>query len=568
MSIHILHLSDIHAGTGEFLDQDSKDYLPESDRERMLDRLSRYLESLPDKPTYLILSGDITLRGSPTGLVAVRSWLLSAIEKHILPPPKRIIVTPGNHDPIRGVAEGVHRDRKRYESFYTNYGRTFPHSHIPGWDPKLDTSNLNFRSRNRHFGGVSTRERFGDVQVVSNHPFILDLERDILIFAFNSSLACGVHINPPYFVPLNDYLNQQRSESPSTRLENLLRELKDSTLVDAGLIGTEQLAYFALLMTKMRKELGDRWANLTKIAVLHHHISHLWNQQLELKRFEAVVDAAQLKQYLIEYQFDLVLHGHKHTNNVSLDGSLIPVSDKSTYSPLCIISGGTVGGIPRTGDTQSFKLIELKGNVGPRNQATVREVPLRDTASPSDVIGKYSRFYQVPLAAKLPELHDNHELKEALDNILANKLAPELFRKNSYIISVGETQLPSGVPEIVSNKINYRFYRSAENSSEIVYYELLLATEELNFRQRSRIHWMLTDVRASRRDSILNCRVVLLIGDLSKTGLFQGRLPDEVKKSIATLKNWFGPAIKSGLLEVRAHQFSPRQVREGFGLSA
>lgn len=405
MSITILHLSDIHAGSGELKDEDIKDYLPSAERERMVDRLSRYVEALSRKPDYVIVSGDMTLKGDPNGLESVRDWLIGMFEGNLLPSLERIILTPGNHDPTQGIPEGPDRDRKRFENFFVAFGQTFPHSHTPGWDPKLDPSKPQFTPGSRFFGGIEVTSRYGETKIASSHPFLLDLETDVLIFAFNSSLACGVYTNPPYFAPIRKFLLEARraNSKKSKSISELIKLLENSTLVDAGLIGSNQLSYFAGLMNRMRKELKDRWRKLTKIAVLHHHISHLWEQQLELKRFEAVVDAHQLKQYLIEQEFDLVLHGHKHTNNISLDGSLIPVSKRQTYNPLCIVSGGTVGGQPRTGERQTFKLIELQGDVGPRSQVVIKEVPLRDAAAPASVIDRDSEVYKIPLATKPSE---------------------------------------------------------------------------------------------------------------------------------------------------------------------
>ncbi|PYK25651.1 MAG: hypothetical protein DME59_09995 [Verrucomicrobia bacterium] len=412
MSIIILHLSDIHAGTGELVDVDVKDYLPLSERERNLERLGDYIAALPKKPDYVVVSGDMTLRGDPAGLLSVREWLITGIEGGLLPSEDRIIVTPGNHDPTWGIPDGNDRDQKRYANFFEMFGSTFPHAYIPGWDPKLDETHPSLRSTKKQIGGLETKVRFGKIEVTSNHPFLLDLRNDVLIFAFNSSLACGVYTNPKYFEPLNTFLMELERTNSTKRVTDLILVLRDSTLVDAGLVGKDQLNYFRRLMGRMRKELSDRWDKLTKIAILHHHISHLWNQQLELKQFEALVDAAQLKRYLIENNFNFVLHGHKHTNNVSLDGSLIPVSDKKNRNPLCVVSGGTIGGMPRLSDSQTFKLIELVGDTGPRFEAVITEIPLRDTGSPSDIIAQESRIYRVPFAAKLPECDSDPELKE------------------------------------------------------------------------------------------------------------------------------------------------------------
>ena len=68
--------------------------------------------------------------------------------------------------------------------------------------------------------------------------------------------------------------------------------------------------------------------------------------------------------------------------------------------------------MPRLSDSQTFKLIELVGDTGPRFEAVITEIPLRDTGSPSDIIAQESRIYRVPFAAKLPECDSDPELKE------------------------------------------------------------------------------------------------------------------------------------------------------------
>src|SRR5439155_27304534 len=96
-----------------------------------------------------------------------------------------------------------------YENFFELFGTTFPHAYIPGWDPKLDATRPNLNLKKQQIGGVETKEKFGKIEITSNHPFLLDLKNDVLIFAFNSSLACGIYIDPPYFDPLNKFLIEQ-----------------------------------------------------------------------------------------------------------------------------------------------------------------------------------------------------------------------------------------------------------------------------------------------------------------------------------------------------------------------
>jgi len=152
------------------------------------------------------------------------------------------------------------------------------------------------------------------------------------------------------------------------RLQEVSNAYLDTLIADAGLIGEEQIQYFIKVMSYFRDVLNTHYDRLTKIAILHHHIGHIWEQDLELKSFEAIVDAAQLKTALIANDFDFVLHGHKHINYVGLDASLIPISENRALNPLCIVSGGTVGGYPRLNDKQTFKLLQLDGNNGPRKR--------------------------------------------------------------------------------------------------------------------------------------------------------------------------------------------------------
>lgn len=196
----------------------------------------------------------------------------------------------------------------------------------------------------------------------------------------------------------------------------------DSLVIDAGLIGDAQLQYFIALMRRIKAALGQRYIHLTKIATLHHHVSHLWDQQLEVKAFESVLDAAQLKRSLIENGFHFVLHGHKHTNHVGLDGSLIPLSEMGPFTPLCIISGGTVGGNPRINDRQTFKLLTLDGKKGPRTRAKVSEIAIREVGNYDTSINSDARVFNVPISQWLPPIQALDGALGLLDSVLVARL--------------------------------------------------------------------------------------------------------------------------------------------------
>lgn len=405
----ILHLTDIHAGPGELEDEDGKVHIPNDHRVRQLGRLAEYIEALPRKPDFVVVSGDVTIKGERQGMEDFKAWLFSNMKSNSLPPRERIIIVPGNHDVTRRSRKDT-PSRVQFLNFSEVFAKVFPHAYLPDLDPPLVATEPTFAPDSTTLiGGITTGSEYGETKLISSSPFVLDLETEVLIFAFNSALGCGLPLDPEkrilggldLAVQIHQQDNNVRAQFEAAREAYL-----DSLVVDAGWIRDEQLLYFRRFMSRLRRTLGRRFDRITKLAVLHHHVSHLWKQQLELKEFEAIVDAAQLKQMLIENCFDFVLHGHKHTNHIGIDGDLIPVSDKLRFDPLCVVSGGTVGGYPRLNDYQSFKLLFLTGAKGPRSRAIIHEIPIRLAGNPADALVDEAKIYHAPISRKIPRLHD------------------------------------------------------------------------------------------------------------------------------------------------------------------
>ncbi len=566
MSISILHLSDIHAGKMELKDEDLKQRVPDAERERMIERLTNYLRSLSSPPDYVAISGDFTIQGDEQGFIDFRKWLTERVSEGSLPSYENIIITPGNHDVIWRVEnrEGWHKERYKY--IFENLCKFLPHAYVPECDPSLNYKNFTIPTKpSTSLGGLTTVAKLGKVEIDKSFPFLLDLEKDILLFAFNSTLGCGVYLptDSNIIQPLGGLCAIfDKNDVIKEKIIKIRNSYKESLLVDAGLVGEDQLKYFSNLMTKIRNRLGSKYNRLTKIAILHHHISQLWRQQLEVKIFESVLDAAQLKQSLIEYEFDMVLHGHKHTNHVSLDGSIIPISSKKPFSPICICSGGTISGYPRLNDTQSFKVIIFDEDTGPRTSATVMEVPLLDDPDPRHVIQNESKIYPVPISSRLPGLHDLPDVKEKLDSFLRDKYAKELKTDGHLVVSGAKSQLPPADTDIVSKASKYNFDCIIDKSAERIFYDIILATRTLNFRQRARIYWMLTDVKSLANREKKKSKIVILIGNLEGTHFFRGQIRGEINESIKLIKKWFSPALKGSLLQIRQHNFVQDEVEE------
>ncbi|MGD2089330.1 MAG: hypothetical protein PVH61_24355 [Candidatus Aminicenantes bacterium] len=256
----------------------------------------------------------------------------------------------------------------------------------------------------------------------------------------------------------------------------------------------------------------------------------------------------------------MILHGHKHTNHVGIDGSIIPVSNEKQFKPLCISSGGTVGGYPKINDNQSFKLISFEKESRLRTTASIREVPLLDSGKPLNIIEKESKIFSVPISSKLPELHDFRIVKDILDTFIRDQLAPELKTSEHLIITGTEFEFPAAHPDIVGEKSRYKSYCVLEKSNERIFYDIILAIQRLDFRQKARIYWMLTDVKGLKKHS--KCKVVILLGNLEETHFFQGQVKGEIQKSMEEIKKWFRPAFQSGLIEIRQHNFSQEKIEE------
>jgi predicted phosphodiesterase len=552
--VGILHLTDIHAGPGGFSDIDEKTKVPGAGVQTPLERLADYLKALAQVPDFVVVSGDVSNRGNQRGFDEFRKWLIDQSKTGVLPEYRRILIVPGNHDVARRTRPDED-DRKRFEPFWNSFGKTFPHSTIPGLDPTTLTPAID---PNASFvGGIETIQEAGEVKLTSHLPFMLDLNLDVLIYGFNSAHGCGIPLASDKNIvdPLRLVagLSDENAKRALLKAENVYL---DSLVVDAGMITPLQIAQFNGHMLKLKAQLGQKFGSITKIAVLHHHIGHLWEQQLELKVFEAVVDAAALKQALTEHSFDIVLHGHKHTNHVGIDGSLIPVDKKDRFSPLCVISGGTVGGVPRPSDHQSFKLIELEGKLGPRVAATVREIPLKPVNVPANVISHEARIFNVVLTDRFPHLHDIKTAKAAFDEDLVTRLAPELRAPGEF--KIGTPTISSG-STLFSTKNEYKCYACIDRPDERVFYEVILATKAIKFGTLARIHWMVTELLAVANMN-RPTKVIFLIGNVEDTHYSEADEPGETATSIDDLKSWLAPAIDAGLLEVRSHPYTQKDV--------
>ena len=551
----LLHLTDLHLGAGELRPEDAKVTIAAAERRRFVDRLGDYVRALPSRPYLVCVTGDITNRGDPSGFHSFLTWIKPLIADGVLPPPHRFLITSGNHDVTRAAPD----DHARFQAFY-EVARAFPHAFVPGNDPPLGEPA--FDKTAAFEGGMTTEERYGAVEVIASKPYFYDRDARLLVFAFNSSLGCGVYPaeSTALLGEIDKAIDMAAADSALMRQLHILRErAATDLLIDAGLVGDDQIAYFNRLMRTVRGALGPEWRRITKVALLHHHVNPIWRQQLELKPFESVIDSAQLKQALTEFGFDVVLHGHKHLNGVSLDTTLVPTGTERSHDPIGIVSGGTVCGYPALNDRQTFKVLILDRSTK-RESAVVEEYPLRDAADPAQAMRAERRVYRLPLADRIPELHDDKSLKTLLDEMLLDEVV-QAVGAASVRIDRGQVKL-GGDTDLVAAAARYRFIGLLKTKSQTTFLDVFLATSRLDFRQRTRIHSMLVDVQhyASTRDD--TPRVQVVIGSLAGTHFSRERSAGEISASIDELRTVFQPAIMSGRLEIVERGVTQKEVDE------
>jgi len=555
-SITILHLSDLHLGAGELREEDAKTTIPKADRRKFVERLGEYLRALSQPPHLVCVTGDITNRGDRDGFADFLTWVEPLIDGGFLPQQERFLITAGNHD-VKRMAKD---EQDRFADFY-RLARAFPHAYVPGHDPVLPTV-PQFDRTCAVSGGITTRQAFGKVDVLSSAPYLYDRDARLFVFAFNSSLACGVYPSESTAI-LNEIdraLELADAGSPLKRkLEELRARAANDLLVDAGLVGDEQLQYFERLMRTVRSALGKDWRQVTKVALLHHHVNPIWRQQLELKPFEMIIDAAQVKETLTEFGFDVVLHGHKHQNGVSVDTTVVPASDGRSHDPIGIVSGGTVCGYPALNDHQTFKILMLN-RAGLRESAAIEEYPLSKTGDPEEAMRVERRLYRLPLAERAADLHDDTSLKALLDEKLLDKAITDM-PSLAVRMDGGQTFL-LGDSDLVTEHGRYRFASMVESSGTKTFIEIILATARLDFRQRARIHWMLVDVKELGAATSTKPNIRLVIGNLANTHFSREREADEIKKSIDELRACFAPALRSELLDIEECKLSQTDIEQ------
>lgn len=299
----ILHASDPHLGVvspGQELD-DSKLEIAREDIETTQTVFQHTLESLASyaavngKPSAVVISGDLTYRNTPEGFTAFVELLDERTD--VLPDDRaRIVVVPGNHDVDWGKRAST---PDRYKGFLdATRGQGCA-------TPLLDGVDFNTT-------GLLSLE-----PGVVDAPHVVD-DPEFLILPLNSSNYCGTV--PPVQVegawtpsewrkrlaPLGD-----ASAEALKQLEVLMKH-------DVARISRLQVRALRLLFDELKIPVARGDDSRPRIAVLHHQLLPVSARE-EWKTFESLVNLGFVRQALREFGVDVVLHGHKHEENLYWD---------------------------------------------------------------------------------------------------------------------------------------------------------------------------------------------------------------------------------------------------------
>ena len=349
--ISILHLSDLHFSSKIEEDIDAKESIEVNTKSEKLDKFKEYIKGLPSKPDYVVVSGDITVKGKADGFRIFNRIIIDLIKKHKLPSVDRFIVVPGNHDVKAGATLS---DSKRWDDYKSLIGSKYLIPWLVGIDQNYETMteliDKEINKKSSVIGGIVSDSDTGERCCI---PFLLDEDKKVLFYAFNSSILSQTKIVDDSAKEILEYARKYKKEDKD--FLNLVNKYEEQISIDPARVIGDEIKLFIYSMEKIKKLLKNDYGRYLKIAVLHHHISSLYCNE-EIKKFELLLNSGIFKRTLVDYGFNVVLHGHKHWNEVFWDTAV------SEGGALLVVSGGTICGTPCKNKKAGFYYLDFNSN--------------------------------------------------------------------------------------------------------------------------------------------------------------------------------------------------------------
>lgn len=296
----ILHMSDPHLGDarGRGLDDEKTVFEGQRDIEttqRVFQRTLRTLAGFVSeygRPEVAVFSGDLAVQAGQSGFDAFVGLLSERAD--VLPSDRcRTVAVPGNHDVVWDEQPAT---EPRYHAFLgatRDQGCATPLLDGVDFDP-------------------DTGELFDEA---ARHPHVVSTET-MLVVPINSSNYCGVLAAPPGAMTEEQW--HEALEPLGTAREQLMVELRRMHRYDVPRVSRSQIEALNAYFERLRLPRSRRDDSRLRVAVLHHQLLPVSSRE-ERKPFESLVNLGLVRETLQDYDFDLVLHGHKHEGSIYWD---------------------------------------------------------------------------------------------------------------------------------------------------------------------------------------------------------------------------------------------------------
>lgn len=425
-----LHLTDLHLGHDQPIDDVKTPVIPSSERAQRVDSIADTLSALGDYMTErgqrleaIIISGDITTKGTADGF-SMLPELLDKLGPAMPATHRRVVVVPGNHDIEQGAPPGSGQRYANFIELVRNQGYTAPP--IEGQDFATD----------------------GHVKELRRH-YLLDLEAGWLILPINCANYYGTYqdLTSEFDSAWASMLAGLPKDSEQRlALENGLARLRFS---DVARISKAQFKGLHSILKDAEHEARQVKDLLVRIAVIHHHLLPVSDDE-ELKAFETLTNLGALRTFLAQQKIQILAHGHKHSRLVYWD-HIFPPSGPPREHRVLVLAGETVKG-NRVKD-EIVQLLDLHaGDHAPRLAVTT----LPRCQTPVQVADRKPDIFDLWDAAPISDAMTvvrGQTLDETYDRLLAvfSRLKPETNVTNVICeITRGSScaHLPAAYPQI------------------------------------------------------------------------------------------------------------------------
>lgn len=290
------------------------------------------------KLDFIGIGGDITDQGNPAGFDRYRAEMFSKLSA-LVEKQQAICVVPGNHDVVWGL------DPAKNDYFDVKFG------------PFRDlVKGTNATTCLLPTGRLSDEDPV-TLYPLGRGPLYSDEASRTVVLTVNSAMRCG-ELN----TELRDILRASLKQELVAEIDKTFHK---HLIHDVAEVSPPQLQELRTRLRAEKKRLGAKWSESMRVAIVHHHLVHFPGQVTEHRGYEFMVDSSKLLDLLAEFDFHIVLTGHKH--------KAYHMKHLRGEKEIFIVGGTTVGGYTSDG-TRGLRLITLDSNPF-RRKLTIKDVP-------------------------------------------------------------------------------------------------------------------------------------------------------------------------------------------------